>query len=39
MQSTKPWVVRYFEIHESVKFSLLIRFVREMESFYRQYHN
>ena len=27
MQSTKSWVVRYFQKHETVKFSLLLRFV------------
>ena len=25
--------------HETVKFSLLLRFVRDMDSFNRQYHN
>ena len=39
MQSTKSWVVRYFQKHETVKFSLLLRFVRDMDSFNRQYHN
>ena len=39
MQSTKSWVVRYFQKHETVKFSLLLRFVRDMVSFNRQYHN
>ena len=33
MQSTKSWVVRYFQKHETVKFSLLLRFVRDMDSF------
>ena len=39
MQSTKSWVVRYFQKHETVMFSLLLRFVRDMVSFKRQYHN
>ena len=39
MQSTESWVVRYFQKHESVKFSLLLRFVRDMESFDRLYRN
>ena len=32
MQSTKSWVVGYFQKHETVKFSLLLRFVRDMDS-------
>ena len=38
-ENTKSWVARYFQKHKSVKFSLLLRFVRDMESFDRQYHN
>ena len=35
MQSTKSWVVRYFLKHETVlKFSLLLRFVRDMDLIY-----
>ena len=39
MQSTKSWVVRYFQKHETVKFSFILRFVRDMDFFNRQYHN
>ena len=43
MQSTKSWVVRYLKKHETVKFSLLLRFVRDMDSFtdivWRSYGN
>ena len=31
MQSTKSWVVRYFQKHETVKFSLLLRFDSDMK--------
>ena len=39
MQSTKSWLLRYFQIHETVQFSLLLRFVSDMDSLNRQYHN